>query len=65
MLALPSDHRLDQHGADASDIGLAFLHDKDEARAARMFEYTRKDCANYQPAAAMLAQCYESLGETQ
>ena len=47
------------------NIGLAFLHDKDEAGAARMFEYALKDCANYQPAAAMLAQCYESLGETE
>jgi tetratricopeptide (TPR) repeat protein len=47
------------------NIGLAFLHDKDEEGAARMFEYALKDCANYQPAAVMLAQCYESLGETE
>jgi hypothetical protein len=47
------------------NIGLAFLHDKDESGAARMFEFALRDCANYQPAAGMLAQCYESLGETE
>ena len=47
------------------NIGLAFLHQEDaKTEAAKMFEYALADCANYRPAAAALAGCYEELGET-
>ena len=46
------------------NIGLACLHRQDYETAARSFEYSLLDCANYEPAAAALANCYEQLGDT-
>ncbi|HYW80160.1 MAG TPA: tetratricopeptide repeat protein [Thermoguttaceae bacterium] len=46
------------------NIGLAFLKQERYEDAAKMFEFALADCANYQPAAAALATCYETLAET-
>jgi hypothetical protein len=46
------------------NIGLAFLHKNETAEAAKMFEICLADCANYRPAVAALARCYQALGET-
>ncbi len=46
------------------NVGLAMLQQNRTEEAARMFEYALADCANYHPAAAVLAGCYETLNET-
>lgn len=46
------------------NIGLALLNDNSPEKAAKMFEFALTDCANYRPAASMLAGCYESLNDT-
>lgn len=46
------------------NIGQAALSKNDLAGAAGILEHALHDCANYQPAAAALANCYERLGET-
>ncbi|MEM8680941.1 MAG: hypothetical protein AAGF97_16470, partial [Planctomycetota bacterium] len=43
------------------NIGLAFLHNEDLEGAAKMLEYSLKDCDNFAPAAVALAGCYERL----
>ncbi|MCO6045888.1 tetratricopeptide repeat protein [Aeoliella sp. ICT_H6.2] len=47
------------------NIAMAFLHREDWEGAARMFQYSLTDCANYRPSARGLAACYEHLGETE
>lgn len=47
------------------NLGLAFLRQQRSEEAAKMFEFALADCANYQPAAAALANCYEQLGESE
>jgi len=47
------------------NIGQAALSKNDLAGAAGILEHALHDCANYQPAAATLAGCYERLGETE
>jgi hypothetical protein len=59
---------LTEHPAAAGikyNIGLAALSKNDWAGAAEIFEHALHDCANYQPAAAALAGCYERLGKTE
>lgn len=46
------------------NIGLALLSQERHGDAARIFESALADCSNYQPAAIMLAACYDQLGET-
>jgi len=46
------------------NIGQAALAKNDLAGAAGILEHALRDCANYQPAAAALANCYQRLGET-
>jgi len=46
------------------NIGLALLAQERQGDAAKLFESSLADCANYQPAAVMLAHCYEQLGES-
>lgn len=45
------------------NIALAFLQQDDIKNATHTLEYALKDCANYQPAASVLATCYEQAGE--
>ncbi len=47
------------------NIGQAALSKNDLGGAAGILEHALHDCANYQPAAAALASCYERLGETE
>lgn len=47
------------------NIGLALLQQQRQSDAARIFESALADCSNYEPAAAALASCYDTLGETE
>ncbi|MEZ6131912.1 MAG: tetratricopeptide repeat protein [Planctomycetaceae bacterium] len=45
------------------NIGLAFAQQNELQAAAKTLEAALNDCANYQPAANLLAHCYAQLGE--
>ncbi len=59
---------LDQHPQAAGikyNVGLAFLQQNQLQAAKTTLEAALNDCANYQPAANLLAHCYTELGETE
>lgn len=58
---------LDQHPHAAGikyNVGLAFVQQNQLEAARTTLEAALNDCANYQPAANLLAHCYTELGET-